>query len=62
MRYLTLGRIIILLFWVLISQLVLAQRPAQGPLSTDKFDPVNHGYSLVWVRICLLGTKRILLC
>lgn len=48
MHYFTLGRIILLLFLVLVSHFILAQRPAQGPMSTDKFNPANQGYSLVW--------------
>ena len=37
-----------LIFNITFIPFVFAQRPAQGPMSTDKFNPVNQGYSLVW--------------
>ena len=48
MRDFTLVRFIVLFFCVFGNQLSLAQRPAQGPISMDKFNPANQGYSLVW--------------
>ena len=48
MRDFTLVRLIVLLLCVFGNQLSLAQRPAQGPISMDKFNPANQGYSLVW--------------
>lgn len=48
MRDFTLVRFIVLFFCVFGNQLSLAQRPAQGPITMDKFNPANQGYSLVW--------------
>lgn len=31
-----------------VQQMIFAQRPAQGPISMDKFNPANQGYLLVW--------------
>lgn len=48
MRYYTLGRLFILLLVVHVNTLIYAQRPAQGPLSLDKFNPIENGFSLIW--------------
>jgi beta-glucanase (GH16 family) len=48
MRYYKQGLSIFLLFLMVKSNLTLAQRPAQGPMSANKFNPIQNGFALVW--------------
>lgn len=41
-------RLILLGAGILLSAVVFAQRPAQGPVSEKKFNPEEMGYKLVW--------------
>lgn len=37
-----------ILLFLFFSSVILAQRPAQGPMSNDKFNPKKSGYKLIW--------------